>query len=318
MKGLKKENPRRQFLKNTSLAVLAAGLLPKVGMSESSEIAKPEEQEECDPTTLDFYGEGPFYTPNPPVIVNSQLAVENEVGTRLIITGRVRNLQCDQFIPETLIDVWHADDAGAYDNSGFNLRGTTLSNAQGFYTFETIYPGKYLNGASFRPAHIHFRITPPGFPLLTTQLYFEGDPDNASDAASSINSGIYNATERIISLTEDGDGNLEGVWDIVIDGDGINAVEDLHLNTGMIYSATPNPFSNRVEINYGVFRESKVSLLVFDMAGKLVATLEERTLGTEKYTAIWEPENSLGNGHYFIALKINDLQVHYLKVVRNK
>lgn len=310
------DNKRRQFLKNSSLAALSLLIIPKLSKAAAPAPVPPAA---CDPTTLDYYGEGPFYTANPPTISNAQLADQNEAGTRLVITGRVRNLDCNEFLPNCVVDVWHANDAGEYDNTGYNLRGQTVSNAQGFYTFETIYPGKYLNGNVFRPAHIHFKITPEGFPTMTTQLYFEGDPDNDTDPASSITSGTYDATERIIPLTTDANGVRNGTWDIVIDGDGVStSVPDLHIESGMIYSAGPNPFSDRVEIKYGVFRNARVSLLVFDMMGRQVAVLEERHLSAEKYTAVWQPDAGLPNGHYFIALKVNDLQVHYLKVVRSR
>lgn len=309
---------RRQFLKNTSLAALGISLTPVVAKASKPKNIDNKLPIMCDETTLDLYGEGPFYTENPPTIVNNKLADEAEAGTKMIISGRVLNLDCSELIPNTIIDVWHADDAGDYDNVGYNLRGVTTSNSQGFYIFETIKPGKYLNGNQFRPSHIHFRITPPGFDLLTTQLYFEGDSDIPSDAAASVTSGQYDATHRIIPLTENADGKLEGTWDIIINGNGVTSVNDLHLNKGMIYKVSPNPFSNQVVINYGVFRTSKVSLLVFDLEGRLVANLEEKTLTAEKYEAVWSPDNSLPNGHYFIVLKINDLQVHYLKVIRQR
>jgi protocatechuate 3,4-dioxygenase beta subunit len=310
----KSNNPRRRFLKNTSLAALTAALAPSILKAEKESTAS--EQILCDPTTLDFYGQGPFYTENPPLILDNLLASEDEPGTRLSITGRVFDLGCEAFLPETLIDIWHADDSGAYDNTGFNLRGKTLSNSQGFYMFESIVPGKYLNGGQFRPSHIHFKITPPGHPELTTQLYFEGDPEIPADAAASITSGTYNATDRIISLVENVDGVMEGVWDIVIDGNGITGVQDLHRDKGMVYSASPNPFTERVTIKYGVFKTAKVALEVFDLEGRSVAVLEEATLTPEKYEAVWEPSSYMAGGTFFVALKVNDLQVHYLKIVR--
>lgn len=311
----KEINKRRQFLKNTTLAAFSAALLPEL-VSASEKPLAISEQLECDPTTLDFYGQGPFYTAGPPEIVDNALATDNEPGVKLTIFGRVRNLDCTEFIPDVLIDVWQADDAGQYDNNGYNLRGFTHSNSQGFYTFETIFPGKYLNGSSFRPAHIHFRITPVDHPMLITQLYFAGDTDIADDAAASITSGQYDATDRIIKLTTLKDDTLEGAWDIIVDGDGVVLSNDLHLDKGIIYSAGPNPFSDRIEIKYGVFRNALVSLLVYDMEGKLVSTLEEQKLEANKYTAIWEPTDYMPNGIYFIALKINEIQVHYLKVIR--
>lgn len=309
------KNDRRQFLKNTSLAALSTAILPMILKSKSA--FGESGAMSCDPTTLDYYGQGPFYTPNAPMITGSQLASVSEPGTRLIISGRVQNMDCTEVIPDTEIDIWHADDAGAYDNSGFNLRGITKSNAQGFYMFETIYPGKYLNGSVYRPAHIHFKITPPGYPTLTTQLYFEGDPDNTTDPAASKTSGTYDATARIISLTTNTNGKLEGTWDIVVNGDGVPVgIEDLHREFGMIYGVSPNPFSTQVEIKYGVFQKGRINLSVFDLNGRLVADLDERNLEPEKYTAVWNPPASLPSGHYFVALKVNDVQVHYLKVVK--
>lgn len=308
---------RRQFLKNVSLASLAIGVLPNLGQAKTLKATKEEAALMCDKTTLDLYGQGPFYTENPPLVVDNLLATADEPGTRMIISGRVFNLDCSEFIPDTLIDIWHADDSGAYDNSGFNLRGYTRTNAQGFYMFETILPGKYLNAGQFRPSHIHFKITPPNFPELTTQLYFEGDTSIPADSAASVTSGEYDARHRIIPLIENADGKMEGTWDIVINGVGTTGVNDIHLDKGMVYKAFPNPFSSEIEINYGVFKKSKVSLLVYDIDGKMVANLEEKVLTPQKYTAVWQPESKLPSGHYFIALKINDIQVHYIKVLKN-
>ncbi len=305
---------RRQFLRNTSLAALSAALIPRTGSARSQE---RDLTVDCNATTLDFYGQGPFYTPNAPDLNEvAQLADMDEPGERIIISGLVRNLDCSQIIPDAEIDIWHANDAGQYDNDGYNLRGKVYSNEQGFYLFETILPGKYLNGASFRPRHIHFRVTPPGFDTLITQLYFEGDTDIPGDAAASIDSGTYDATERTIALSENAEGKMEGTWDIMIEGDGINSVEDLHLERGMIYSVGPNPFRDQVEIRYGVFQRAHIRLDVYDLAGRLVATLEERELSPAKYTATWEPAAYLADGHYWVTLKVNDLQVHYLKLLK--
>lgn len=317
MKNINKD--RRQFLKNTSLAGLIIGLPNISAKASSSLILSKEKPLACDKTTLDYYGEGPFYTDNPPEIQNSLLASTDEQGDRMIISGRIFNLDCSEYIPNAVVDVWHADHEGDYDNNGYNLRGKTTSNVQGFYMFETIKPGKYLNGAAFRPAHIHFKITAPGYPTVITQLYFEGDPDLSSDAASSITSGAFDARHRIIPLTENNDNVLEGTWDIVIDGQGIIVgVNDIHLDKGIVYSVGPNPFADSVKIRYGVFHKAKVGLSVFDLQGREVANLEERTLAADKYDAVWQPDASLPNGHYFVALKINDLQVHYLKLVRQQ
>ena len=305
---------RRQFLKNTALTSLSVGLLP--GIVTSNTISQPDNMESCNPTTLDYYGQGPFYKSNAPEIINNQLASQGETGTRLILSGVVQTLDCTAAIANAKIDIWHADNFGAYDNSGYNLRGVTYSNSQGFYLVETILPGKYLNGSSYRPRHIHFKITPPGFPTIITQLYFQGDTDIPGDDAASITSGTYNATHRIIPITLNSQGKYEGTWDIAVNGNGTTGLVDIHLDKGIIYSVSPNPFTDEVEISYGVYQESKASIQVFDIKGSLVAVLNELNLEPQKYKATWKPDGHLPAGVYWVALKLNDLQVHYLKVVK--
>lgn len=311
----KNNKARRRFLKNISFLGLGVGLAP-LSKGSVEEVDSNKAAINCDSTTADYYGEGPFYTANPPSITNNKLTATGEPGTPIIITGRVYNLDCTEYIPNAVIDVWHANDAGQYDNTGYNLRGKTVTNSQGFYSFETIQPGKYLNGSSYRPSHIHFKITPPGFPTVTTQLYFEGDTSIAGDAAASITSGTYDASSRIIALSPNAQGILEGTWDIVVSGEGVLGLHDLHLDKGMIYSANPNPFTSEVTIKYGVFNSAKIALSVHDSVGQLVATLNEEVLESEKYEAVWKPELEIASGTYFLTLKVNDIQVHYLKIIK--
>ena len=318
MKENKKDN-RRQFLRNTSLSLLSVAVFPTILKSENSAVSlsKKDSVFTCDQSTEDAYGQGPFYTANAPLIQNNQLADISEVGTRIIISGLVYNLECSEVIPNTEIDIWHANEAGGYDNIGYNLRGKTTTNSQGFYVFESIKPGLYLNGATFRPSHIHFKITPPGFNTLITQLYFQGDPYIPTDAAASITSGAFDATNRIIPLVSNSNGDLEGTWDIVIDGNGVPVgINNIHLDKGIIYSASPNPFAGHIEINYGVFQKAKVAITVYNTSGQIVATIDERMLDPEKYSVLWRPHRNLPKGYYFISIIINDLQVHYLKVIR--
>jgi len=310
---IKKTKNRRSFLKYTSLSLLSLSAIPTIFKANSKKLINFKST--CNPTTEDAYGQGPFYTPNAPNIINGQLAGVNEIGTRMIISGQVLNLDCSEVIPNTEIDIWHADNEGMYDNVGFNLRGVTSTNSQGFYIFETIKPGFYLNGSTYRPSHIHIKVSPPGFNSLITQLYFQGDPYIPTDGAASISNGIFDATHRIIPLVLNSNGDLEGTWDIVVDGNGvILGNSNLHLDKGIIYNTFPNPFRNEIEINYGVFDKAKVDISVFNINGEKVARLDEKILDSGKYSVKWIPQQNLLNGHYFIAIIINDLQVHYLKV----
>lgn len=89
------------------------GILPAVGHSNTSQVGEKNSTLDCNITTLDYYGEGPFYTDNPPLIQNNMLAAANEPGERLILSGQIRNLDCSEFIPNTVLDVGHTSDAGA-------------------------------------------------------------------------------------------------------------------------------------------------------------------------------------------------------------
>ena len=130
---------------------------------------------------------GPYYRSGAPF--RQDLTEAGMAGTRITVTGRVLDPAC-QPIANALIDLWQADDAGDYDNDGVNdpppdqfvLRGRMNAGADGAYSFRTVIPGHYLNGAQFRPAHLHVTVSAPGFVSLTTQLYFENDPYNATDA----------------------------------------------------------------------------------------------------------------------------------------
>lgn len=176
---------RRNFLKKSTLTLFGFTLIGKVST------AKPFIVADCFATTKDYFGIGPYYTANAPNISNNILASSTEVGTRLILSGYVKNLECNAFLPNTLIDIWHANDDGQYDNSGFNLRGKVYSDSNGYYSFETILPGKYLNGNDFRPSHIHFKITPPNSNAFITHLYFAGDTSIAIDPVASITTGEF-------------------------------------------------------------------------------------------------------------------------------
>jgi catechol 1,2-dioxygenase len=131
--------------------------------------------------------EGPYYRTGAPV--RSSLADAGAKGTPLIIEGNVFGLDCASPIADAELDVWHATTDGHYDNDGtlrvargeFLLRGRIRTDAQGRYELRTIVPGRYLNGAQFRPAHVHVKLSARGFTRLTTQLYFPDDPYNRID-----------------------------------------------------------------------------------------------------------------------------------------
>jgi len=136
---------------------------------------------------------GPFFKPRSPE--RTSLLEDGLHGTRLELAGRVYGHDCRP-LAGVLLDFWQADDDGSYDNAGFRLRGHQFTDAEGRYRLSTILPAAYAG----RTRHIHVRVQPgalgreaagPGR-VLTTQLYFPGEPKNRSD-------GLFRA-ELLMSL----------------------------------------------------------------------------------------------------------------------
>lgn len=145
--------------------------------------------------------EGPFYKANAPT-----RAVIETRGEPLRITGRIlRSDDCSSPVSDAMLDVWHCDREGHYDMDGFKGRGVVQADKSGRYSFTTIFPPPYGS----RPRHIHIKVRAKGFPELTTQLYFKGDPNIRNDFAR-------NAEEsRVIALQESND-IKSGVFDIYL------------------------------------------------------------------------------------------------------
>ena len=61
------------------------------------------------------------------------------------------------------------------------MPATLSTDSEGRYRFKTIKPAAYPAGPNLiRPAHIHYQVTGRQ-DRLVTQMYFDGDPYNATD-----------------------------------------------------------------------------------------------------------------------------------------
>jgi len=81
-------------------------------------------------------------------------------------------------VERALVDLWHADERGEYDNAGFRYRGHLFTDSEGRYRFHTILPAVYPG----RTRHYHIKVQAPQRPVLTTQLYFPDEPANLRDS----------------------------------------------------------------------------------------------------------------------------------------
>ena len=146
--------------------------------------------------------EGPYFTPSSPE--RASLLEAGMGGQRLVVTGTVLATDCRP-VGRALLDFWQADDAGQYDNQGFRLRGHQFSDAKGAWRLETVVPGIYTG----RTRHLHVKVQAPAGPVLTTQLYFPGEPDNDRD-------GIFQP-ELLLGDVRDSGGTRQASFTFVLE-----------------------------------------------------------------------------------------------------
>ena len=172
--GHETEGRRRAFLKGMVTAGLAglASSFPHRSHAQAELTPTPACDDDDEPTPAQT--EGPFFTPNSPQ--RSALREPGTAGAPIVLTGSVLTRSCRP-VAGALVELWHADDAGRYDNEGYRFRGHVFTRADGTYRFETIVPGLYPG----RTRHFHIKYQAPSHPILTTQLYFPDEPANRRD-----------------------------------------------------------------------------------------------------------------------------------------
>ena len=287
---------RRQALKS----FISASLLPFIPFKNL--LAK----DEC-VTTDDILG--PYFIEGAPNI--SVIAPEITDINRLFITGTVYAKDCITPVPNALIDVWQANNEGAYEDVGY--RGKIYTDEVGNYAFESIQPGKYLNGSYYRPSHIHFKIQYLNNPELVTQLYFEGDTTLNIDPWASDPSAV----DRIIPLTLDDNNNANGVFDIYLNVD-VDTVNLSHYDRNdipsRIESISPNPVREQFEIRFYNSTNAQVKVDICDVMGRETKILFEQNC-TKKLHHITFNKPELRAGVYVLRLSVNGRKVDAKRVL---
>jgi len=182
--------PRRRVLAGLVALPLGAALArlspARAGAGAGTLAATPA----CDDHPTPDQAEGPYWTPDSPE--RSDFTTDGAPGQRMTLTGTVVDTAC-QPVPGTLLDFWQCDGNGVYDNQGYKLRGHQYTDDNGAFRLTTVKPGLYPG----RTRHFHVKVRRPGGEVLTTQLYFPGEPANQAD-------GIYRPElEMTVSATGD-------------------------------------------------------------------------------------------------------------------
>jgi protocatechuate 3,4-dioxygenase beta subunit len=119
--------------------------------------------------------EGPFFEPHSPE--RTDLVEPDGSGQVVMLEGRVLTPSCAA-VSHALVDLWHADENGVYDMTGYRYRGHVYAGEDGYFRFRTIKPALYPG----RTRHFHIKVQAPGGRILTTQLFFPGEPRNRVDS----------------------------------------------------------------------------------------------------------------------------------------
>lgn len=144
---------------------------------------------------------GPFYAgPQRELDKGDAILLREEDGEPLLMKGRVADAGGEPVVGAK-VEVWQTATNQLYDvqdddQPRGHLRATFRTDARGEYAFRTILPvsypipadgpaGQLLEGLGrhpFRPAHVHFMISAPGYRKLVTHLFLAGDKYLGSDA----------------------------------------------------------------------------------------------------------------------------------------
>ena len=164
---------------------------------------------------------GPFHVPGAPDRKMGDTVSIDGKGESCLFEGRVLDLDGNP-IDGARIDVW-CDNADGYysvqqpdEQPKWNNRGIFTTGPDGHYRFRGIKPVSYpipadgpvgkmlaaLGRHPFRPAHMHFLITAPGFDTIVTHTFVDGDPYLESDA-------VFGVKESLIADFKPGDGDTQ-------------------------------------------------------------------------------------------------------------
>ncbi|WP_044591480.1 protocatechuate 3,4-dioxygenase [Bradyrhizobium sp. LTSPM299] len=138
---------------------------------------------------------GPFYPLNGIADRTGDLARSSgrpghASGEILMVQGHVLTLT-GRPVAGARIEIWQANSAGKYRHPSdktsepldpnFDGFAVLTTDQEGGYSFRTVKPGGYRTPhGDLRPPHIHFLVD-FGADRLITQMYFAGEPANATD-----------------------------------------------------------------------------------------------------------------------------------------
>jgi hydroxyquinol 1,2-dioxygenase len=159
---------------------------------------------------------GPFHVDDVPIReMGANISLDGK-GESCLFEGRVLDLEGNP-IEGAHVDVWSDNADGFYDvqqpdtQPRGNNRGVFVTGPDGRYSFVGIKPVSYpipddgpvgkmlshLGRHPFRPAHMHYLVTAPGFKKIVTHTFVGGDEYLESDTVFGVKKSLIAPFERI-------------------------------------------------------------------------------------------------------------------------
>ncbi|GAA0564688.1 hydroxyquinol 1,2-dioxygenase [Paractinoplanes ferrugineus] len=159
---------------------------------------------------------GPFHVvESPPRELGDLIALDGK-GAPCLVSGQVTGPSSEP-VKGATVDVWQANEDGFYDvqQPGIqpvgNLRGLFTTDADGRFWFRSVVPrfypipsdgpvGELLSATGrhpYRPAHLHFIVTAPGYRSVTTHVFVDDSPYLDSDAVFGVKDSLVRAVPSV-------------------------------------------------------------------------------------------------------------------------
>ncbi|TWI33888.1 dioxygenase [Paracoccus sulfuroxidans] len=174
---------------------------------------------------------GPFHVAGAPIRQMGDKITLDGKGETCLFEGRVLDLDGNP-IEGATIDVWSDNADGYYDvqqpdiQPKWNNRGRFITGPDGAYSFVGIKPVAYpipddgpvgqmlghLGRHPFRPAHVHYLVTAPGYQRLVTHTFVGDDQYITSDTVFGVKRSLVAPYEKV----EGGDTEWHSHFDFVL------------------------------------------------------------------------------------------------------
>lgn len=159
---------------------------------------------------------GPFHVANAPERAMGESICLDGKGETCLFEGKVIDVHGNP-VAGARVDVWSDNAEGFYDvqqpgvQPKWNNRGVFVTGADGAYRFVGIKPVSYpipndgpvgrmlghLGRHPYRPAHMHFIVSAPGFEKIVTHTFVGDDPYIGSDAVFGVKQTLVAPFERL-------------------------------------------------------------------------------------------------------------------------